>query len=383
VVRDLRVAHIVRDARGVAYSWTKTVPRPESDGRDHMTRYSSDALDFLADSNDGASVTRPVAHSAAARRLRLCARRVAVVRLAVATSTPLVEPVETADAETLPSVGVVVPTRDRPLLLRRALASILAQDYPGAMRVVVVFDRSEPDWSLSASGDRPVTVMPNWRSPGLAGCRNTGILAVGDCELVAFCNDDDTWAPGKLTAQVTAMLSQSDAQFATCAIEVEYDGRRIPRLAERDRIEVADLARSRMVMLHSSGFLAWHGALITNPSRGGIGLVAEDAPGSQNEDWDLLLRAARQAPIVHVDLPLVRVLWGRASYFAHEYATKVSSLRWMMERHPEISARPPCAARVFGQIACWEAACGNRASAWRWARAALRSWSMPLPRRRA
>ena len=37
---DLRVIHVVRDARGVAYSWTKTVARPETDGADEMTRYS-------------------------------------------------------------------------------------------------------------------------------------------------------------------------------------------------------------------------------------------------------------------------------------------------------------------------------------------------------
>ena len=37
---DLRVVHVVRDARGVAYSWTKTVARPETDGSDEMTRYS-------------------------------------------------------------------------------------------------------------------------------------------------------------------------------------------------------------------------------------------------------------------------------------------------------------------------------------------------------
>ncbi|MET0415432.1 MAG: sulfotransferase [Actinoplanes sp.] len=37
---DLRVVHVVRDARGVAYSWTKKVSRPESDGADEMTRYS-------------------------------------------------------------------------------------------------------------------------------------------------------------------------------------------------------------------------------------------------------------------------------------------------------------------------------------------------------
>jgi hypothetical protein len=37
---DLKVVHVVRDARGVAYSWTKTVARPETDGAEEMTRYS-------------------------------------------------------------------------------------------------------------------------------------------------------------------------------------------------------------------------------------------------------------------------------------------------------------------------------------------------------
>jgi hypothetical protein len=37
---DLRVVHVVRDSRGVAYSWTKRVSRPEADGAEEMTRYS-------------------------------------------------------------------------------------------------------------------------------------------------------------------------------------------------------------------------------------------------------------------------------------------------------------------------------------------------------
>ncbi|MFC7273740.1 sulfotransferase [Paractinoplanes rhizophilus] len=37
---NLRVVHVVRDARGVAYSWTKTVARPETDGAEEMTKYS-------------------------------------------------------------------------------------------------------------------------------------------------------------------------------------------------------------------------------------------------------------------------------------------------------------------------------------------------------
>jgi glycosyltransferase involved in cell wall biosynthesis len=270
-----------------------------------------------------------------------------------------------------PSVGVVIPTRDRPELLRRAIQSVREQDYPGPVRIVVVFDRSEPDLLLASTDGVPVMVVANWRTPGLAGARNTGILAL-DSDLVAFCDDDDRWAPGKLSRQVKAL---GEGDFATCAIEVEFRDRCTPRLAGCDRVTVEQLARSRMAMLHSSSFLIRRATLVDS---GRLGLVAEDAPGSQNEDWDLLFRAARRSPIVHVDEPLVRVLWGRTSHYAYEYDTKITSLRWMMARHPEIHGCPPGAARVYGQLACWSAATGNRREAWRWARRAFgANWREP------
>lgn len=37
---DLRVVHLIRDSRGVAYSWTKRVTRPETDNADLMTQWS-------------------------------------------------------------------------------------------------------------------------------------------------------------------------------------------------------------------------------------------------------------------------------------------------------------------------------------------------------
>ncbi|MEU4621590.1 glycosyltransferase family A protein [Actinoplanes sp. NPDC023801] len=272
-----------------------------------------------------------------------------------------------------PSVGVVIPTRNRPELVRRAIAAVRGQRYPGELKVVVVYDQTEPDYLLASTDGVPVLVLTNWRASGLAGARNTGLLAL-DTELMAFCDDDDQWLPDKLRRQVAALLAEPEAEFATCAIEVEYEGRCTPRLAGHSRVTVGDLARSRMSMLHSSSFLIRREAL--DPER--IGLVAEDAPGSQNEDWDLLLRAARRAPIVHLDEPLVRVLWGRTSHYAYEYATKISSLRWMMQRHPEISGCRPGAARVYGQLACWSAASGNRTAAWRYTREAVRAnWREP------
>jgi glycosyltransferase involved in cell wall biosynthesis len=273
-----------------------------------------------------------------------------------------------------PSVGVVVPTRNRPELVRQAIAGVRAQRYPGELKIVIVYDQTEPDYLLATTEDEVGSlVLTNWRISGLAGARNTGILAL-DTELIAFCDDDDRWAPDKLRRQVAALLAEPESEFATCAIEVEYEGKTTARLAGTGRVTVDELARSRMAMLHSSSFLVRREALTPEA----IGLVAEDAPGSQNEDWDLLLRAARRAPIVHVDEPLVRVLWGRSSHYAYEYATKISSLRWMMQRHPEIGGCRPGAARVYGQLACWSAATGNRSQAWQYSKEAVRAnWKEP------
>jgi len=266
-----------------------------------------------------------------------------------------------------PSVGVVLPAHDRPGPLRTALAAVLAQEYPGQLRAVVVYDRAEPDPGL-AGGDR-VRVAVNTRTPGLAGARNTGIGLL-DTDLVAFCDDDDEWLPGKLRAQVEALLARPGAEFATCGITVDYAGAAHPRLAGRDEVTHADLVRSRMVMVHSSTYLVYAAALA-----GGIGLVDERIPGSQNEDWDLALRAARRHPLVNVDQPLVRVAWGASSHYARQWQTKADSLRWMLEHHPELARSPLGAARIYAQLAFAYASLGRRGEACRWAwRALRRNW---------
>src|SRR3954453_15330985 len=95
-----------------------------------------------------------------------------------------------------PSVTVVIPTRDRPEQLRAAIAAIGAQDYPGPVDVRGVFDQVPVDTGLPREDlGVPVAVMPNERTAGLCGGRNTGILTSrGD--FVAFCDDDDIWLDG-------------------------------------------------------------------------------------------------------------------------------------------------------------------------------------------
>ncbi|MCM0619945.1 glycosyltransferase family A protein [Nocardioides bruguierae] len=259
-----------------------------------------------------------------------------------------------------PSVGVVVPTGGtRPHLLRRALDSVAAQDYPGEVRVVVVHDRVEPDTGLVSDGPRPVDVAVNTRTPGLAGTRNTGILAIGT-DYVAFLDDDDHWLPGKLTAQVRRATAEDRPAMVTASMRVDFDGVSTPRLLGTDAIDHTMLTRNIVATAHSSGMLFDRAALVER-----IGLVSEDIPGSQNEDWDVKLRAARLGPIAHVDEPLVVVDWNRTSHYARSWDTKIASWDWMLAHHPEIARDRRASARVHGQLAFAEAARGRRVAALR------------------
>jgi hypothetical protein len=267
-----------------------------------------------------------------------------------------------------PAVGVVLATHNRPALVRVALTSILEQDYPGAIEVVLVFDRSEPDRSLErAEPGRRVQVVANSHTPGLAGARNTGVLRL-DTELVAFCDDDDSWLPGKLRAQVERLLRRPTARFCTTAMRVDWDDRSTVRLAGREQVTIEDMARSRMAMLHSSSFVFRRTSMVEE-----FGLVDETLPRSMAEDWDLLIRAARIAPIEHVDQPLVAILWGSSSYFNEAWQDRNEAHEWLMDHHPEILASPVGAGLMLGKLAFGHAALGHRRQALSFAARCIRA----------
>lgn len=275
----------------------------------------------------------------------------------------------------LPAVDVVVATRDRPEMLRRALDAILGQDYDGPVRCSVVFDRSEVDTALELdSPTRQVRVMANSRSPGLAGARNTGILA-GSGALVAFCDDDDEWLPGKLSAQVLALQAAPGSVIACTGITVVRGETCVPRVLDRDRVTHAELVRSRLTELHPSTFLLRRDSLL-----GPVGLVEEQVPHGYGEDYDLLLRASLAGPVVNVPQAHCRVYWHPQSYYASRWPAMADGLEWLLARHPEFQADPPAYGRVAGQVAFARAASGRRSQALRWAG---RTWRADVGQPRA
>jgi hypothetical protein len=181
------------------------------------------------------------------------------------------------------------------------------------------------------------------------------------------------WEPGKLGAQLAALAGSPSAEMVTTAMVVDYRGRLTVRRAGRSSVDHAALLRSRMAMLHSSSFLIRRESLID-----GIGLVDETLPRSMAEDWDLLLRAARRHPIVHVDEPLVRVAWGGSSYFAEQWQDRNDARLWLLRHHPEMATDRRGAALTYGKLAFGCAALHRRSEGWRWIGRTVRTdWREP------
>jgi len=263
-----------------------------------------------------------------------------------------------------PAVSVVVATRHRPELLLRAVTSILGQSYPGELECLVVFDQSQPaPLPAEIRPGRQLHVLSNTRKPGLAGARNAGITAAAGT-VIAFCDDDDTWQPDKLTRQVE-LLNRSAADFVACGVRIRYSDRAVVRMPPA-QTGFEQLLRDRVTALHPSTFVIRRSALDD------IGMVDEEIPGSYGEDYDLLLRAARRAPVLAVQQPLVDVLWHEQSFFAERWQTISDALRYMLAKYPALRADSAGQARIDGQIAFAEAALARRREACRFSWRALR-----------
>jgi glycosyltransferase involved in cell wall biosynthesis len=199
----------------------------------------------------------------------------------------------------------------------------------------------------------------------LAGARNTGILAAtGD--LIAFCDDDDEWLPGKISAQVDLLGRFAATDVVGCHVNLDGGHGPISRDGQLEVVDLNALLRSRVFELHPSTVLARRDAVLND-----IGLVDEDIPGGYGEDYDWVLRAAKIAPIRLVPRPLVQVTWQTGSQFSGRWQMISDAIRYLLRKHPEFASSKAGTARLEGQIAFAEAAQGHRREAGQWARRAL------------
>lgn len=115
-------------------------------------------------------------------------------------------------------VSVVVPTRDRPQLLERAIEAVLAQDYP-ALELIIVDDGSGPETARiiaqAKEKDPRVRTVRHETGRGAAAARNTGArLARGDYLL--FEDDDCEGESRRVSRLVESLEADPGAAYAYC-----------------------------------------------------------------------------------------------------------------------------------------------------------------------
>ncbi len=152
-------------------------------------------------------------------------------------------------------VSVVIPTYQRPALLRRCLTALLGQRYdPRAYEIIVADDGTEAETravveAMAARSPAAVHYIAVTGRHGPAAARNRGWQAARG-EIIAFTDDDTVPAPDWLAAGVAAL--QDNVVGAWGRIVVPLTG--VPTDYERD---IANLERSecatRQLLLSSHG----------------------------------------------------------------------------------------------------------------------------------
>jgi len=195
-----------------------------------------------------------------------------------------------------PQVSVVLPTYNRDWIVSDAITSVLDQGYAN-LELIVVDDGSTDDTPdlLSAFGDR-ITVI---RQPnrGVSAARNAGIRAAAG-QLIALLDSDDTWLPGKVSAQVDFFSTNPDALI--CQTEEIWirNGVRV-NPGKRHRKEAGMIFERCLVLC----LVSPSAVMMRKPLLDEVGLFDETLPTC--EDYDLWLRIAWKHPIHLVDLPLI------------------------------------------------------------------------------
>lgn len=118
----------------------------------------------------------------------------------------------------MPLVSVVIPTKDRPAALARAVGSVVGQSFTD-LEVIVVDDGSVPEAAAEirevAETDPRIRLIRRPESGGPSRARNEGIWAA-EGGWICCLDDDDEFLPGKIEAQVAAV----DGGDATAVVVV-------------------------------------------------------------------------------------------------------------------------------------------------------------------
>jgi glycosyltransferase involved in cell wall biosynthesis len=240
-----------------------------------------------------------------------------------------------------PEVSVVIPTRNRPELVVRAVRSALAQTVHD-IEIVVVVDGPDPATveALDGLGDARVRAVELPASGGAPNARNRGVDNAR-ADWVAFLDDDDEWLPEKLATQlararesgVALPIVGSRLYMRTPRAELIMP-RRIPAPDE----PISEYLAVRHGLFHGDGFIQTSTIMAPTALLRKVPF-ADGLRRLQELDWTLRSLQEEGVDLIYAEEPLV--IW-----YADENRPRISfdapwkqSLQWLQETRPRVTPR--------------------------------------------
>ncbi len=200
------------------------------------------------------------------------------------------------------AVAVITRTRDRSLLLPRAIASVAAQSFTDYVHVIVNDGGSTADVenALQASGAprARISIINLATSSGLEAASNVGI-AQSRSEFVAIHDDDDSWHPDFLKRTVEVLRRTAAAGVMTsmdCVLEELMDGVIVETGRTRYGPDLKDVSLFRQL---ENNELTPIGFVFRRDAYESVGRFDESLPVIG--DWEFGIRFLRQFDVEYLD----------------------------------------------------------------------------------
>ncbi|MFL2100933.1 glycosyltransferase family 2 protein [Desemzia sp. FAM 23991] len=216
-----------------------------------------------------------------------------------------------------PLISVIVPTFDRPIFLRRAIESVIKQDYKNIEIVVVVdgFSNGTAEYIEQAkktSNIKIKLVQTNIKVGG-SEARNIGVK-LADGELIALLDDDDEWFTDKLSSQIKLInknhLSLNDDFLCFTSLE-RYKNKNQKKYDKLPNVNYKESGKTTIASylfeikgLKNIGFIQTSTVLVPKH-------IIIETPFTKglikHQDWDWLLKVDNnhQLTIVQVEDPKI------------------------------------------------------------------------------
>ncbi len=195
-------------------------------------------------------------------------------------------------------VSIVVPTRDRPHVLRQALESIRALEGPDLTFEILVGDNGTDPASREIAEEFGGIYMHTEKN-GAAAARNL-CLQRASGGFIAFLDDDDALLSGAVRAQLKYFADHPECQIVFGQV-ILADHKLVPLAEQRTRSTPEDGDIFKMML--SGFFPQLGGTVVRREMVEAVGLMDETLTGDQ--DWDWQLRIVQDHPAAIVDTPCV------------------------------------------------------------------------------